>query len=652
MKRISAADICQLKSTSQLKYLDGKIFFIENSIDSQNNRYQSRIKSIDSRGKIQTWTDKEGLNSDLTITENYLYFSAKDNKSEKRQLYRVDIKGGVAEQITNGKEDVISIIADPKGQNIIYESMESSQAGKFKTKDFPETRQISRLKNKLDGYGWFDEKVEYKINLFDSDDKRHIQLERSSKRINLLDLSKDGKELIISKDNKPDDDLDFGQGIYSYDLDSKKLSFITSELPNGYFFDAKLSPDKSRILIAGNDRHLPGYTKQELYVYDKNKQILKNLSREDDFDLENHLAADFSQQRSESVLAWADNEKYIFAAGYHGRSQLFSGSADGYHLIYDEPNEIFDFALLNNKKIALSISKQEKANEIIQIDFNENDASHISLYDPNEKFDNEHLYAKSQHFIYKSDDGLEHDGWYLHAVEPKNPKKIPVLLYIHGGPHAAYGETFFHEFQTHAAQGYAVIFVNPRGSTTYGQSFESAVIGHYGEQDFSDVINGLDFALNNFPELDRDRQYIAGGSYGGFMTSWAVGHTQRFKAAITQRSVINWISLWGTSDIGWYFNKRELGIDLYDAGGLETYWQKSPLAYADHISTPLLIQHGEWDMRCPIEQSEQLFTAVKKTGNETKFIRYPQSFHGISRNGLPSLRIQRLKDIDEWLGKH
>ncbi len=137
------------------------------------------------------------------------------------------------------------------------------------------------------------------------------------------------------------------------------------------------------------------------------------------------------------------------------------------------------------------------------------------------------------------------------------------------------------------------------------------------------------------------------------MSTWAIGHTNRFKAAIAQRPVIDWQSLYGISDIGFWFCRTELKADLFkDPNGKEIYWKKSPLAYASKVQTPIRLLHGEWDMRCPISQSEEYFTAIKQTGTKADFIRYPQSFHGVSRNGLPNIRIQRIQDVYNWFDKY
>lgn len=163
-----------------------------------------------------------------------------------------------------------------------------------------------------------------------------------------------------------------------------------------------------------------------------------------------------------------------------------------------------------------------------------------------------------------------------------------------------YGHTYFHEFQVLAAKGYAVVYINPRGSHGYGQEFVNAVRGDYGGKDYDDVMQAVDEAIKRDPHIDPKRLGVTGGSYGGFMTNWIVGQTNRFKAAVTQRSISNWISFHGVSDIGYFFTDWQLEHDMFE--DTEKLWDRSPLKYAENVETPLLILHGERDDRCPIEQ--------------------------------------------------
>ncbi|WP_338152474.1 S9 family peptidase [Indiicoccus explosivorum] len=237
-------------------------------------------------------------------------------------------------------------------------------------------------------------------------------------------------------------------------------------------------------------------------------------------------------------------------------------------------------------------------------------------------------------------------GWLMKPRGFEEGKKFPLIVNIHGGPHAMYGNTFFHEMQLLSARGFGVLYVNPRGSHSYSQIFVDAVRGDYGGGDYRDIMNALDSVIESNSWIDTERLGVTGGSYGGFMTNWIVGHTDRFKAAVTQRSISNWISFFGTSDIGYYFSDWQHGADMSEPDRL---WDISPLKYAENISTPLLILHAENDSRCPIEQAEQLYITLKSMGKETEFIRFPESDHNLSRTGKPNLRYARLEALAGWM---
>ncbi len=247
-------------------------------------------------------------------------------------------------------------------------------------------------------------------------------------------------------------------------------------------------------------------------------------------------------------------------------------------------------------------------------------------------------------------DGTKVQGWLLHPPDFAPDKTYPLLLYIHGGPHAQYGHTFFHEFQWHAARGYCVLYTNPRGSSGYSEAFMRAIRGDWGRLDYDDLMAFLDFVLEERGYLDPERVGVAGGSYGGYMTNWILGHTRRFKCAVTDRSVVNLHSMFGTCDFPFM-------PDGYWAGAPwdrpEALLEHSPLLHLKDARTPTLIIHSEGDLRCPIEQAEQLFTALKRLKVDVVFVRYPQeTSHGLSRSGPPDLRLDRLQRIADWLDRH
>ena len=261
------------------------------------------------------------------------------------------------------------------------------------------------------------------------------------------------------------------------------------------------------------------------------------------------------------------------------------------------------------------------------------------------------LRAPGRH-TYRAGDGQELDAWVITppGFDPGGGRRYPLVLEIHGGPHTAYGHSFFHEFHVLAGRGYAVLFTNPRGSHAYGQRFVEACVGDWGGKDYEDLMAGVDHALA-LGWVDPKRLYLTGGSYGGFMTNWIIGHTDRFRAAVTQRSISNNISAFGTSDIGWHFWEHEMGDATPWSGGEKLIF-RSPLTYVTSVKTPLLILHAERDLRCPIEQAEQLFTALKVLGKEAVFVRFPEDNHDLTRGGKPKHRVEHARRIADWFDAH
>ncbi|HKF36616.1 MAG TPA: S9 family peptidase [Ktedonobacteraceae bacterium] len=257
--------------------------------------------------------------------------------------------------------------------------------------------------------------------------------------------------------------------------------------------------------------------------------------------------------------------------------------------------------------------------------------------------------ATPEYMPYPGAGGWPMDSWILKPRDFDPGQKYPLVVEIHGGPNTQYGYGFMHEMQVLVAAGYVVLFTNPRGSLGYGRDFALAVRGEWAVKDSLDILAGVD-ALLQKGYIDEQRLGVIGGSYGGFMTSWLVGHTDRFKAAVADRSVINRLSFFGSSDIGWDFTDDDLETPPWDDP--ERYMRLSPITYVKHIHTPLLLIHSESDLRCSIEQSEQLFAALQYLGREVLFVRFEGQSHGLSRNGHPKLRLERLRHIRAWFEKY
>ena len=245
---------------------------------------------------------------------------------------------------------------------------------------------------------------------------------------------------------------------------------------------------------------------------------------------------------------------------------------------------------------------------------------------------------------------LDHEvhGFVLKPMDFEPGKKYPVILDVHGGPKTVYGPVFYHEMQYWAGKGYFVIFCNPTGSDGRGAFMD--IRGKYGTVDFDDLMAFCDAALAAWPEMDRDNLFETGGSYGGFMTNWIIGHTDRFRACASQRSISNWTSFYGVSDIGPDFSEDQCGASLWPDA--EKFWQHSPMKYADKVKTPTLFIHSLEDYRCPVDQGYQMYSALAAHGVESRLVLFRGENHELSRSGKPKHRLRRLNEISGWFDAH
>ncbi|MDP2871910.1 MAG: S9 family peptidase [Bacillota bacterium] len=254
--------------------------------------------------------------------------------------------------------------------------------------------------------------------------------------------------------------------------------------------------------------------------------------------------------------------------------------------------------------------------------------------------------SRPERVIFPSVEDGRIEGWLMQPAGFDESARYPAVLEIHGGPHVTYGLAFMHEFQVLCARGFAVFFTNPRGSKGYGEAFAARVVGDWAGIDYQDLMAAADW-LEKVPWVDPQRVGVTGGSQGGYLTNFLIGHTTRFAAAVTQRSMSNLYSKYGVSDIGWTGDRWGMGgKDLWDSE--DFIMERSPIRYAPHVRTPVLIIHSEQDLRCPMEQGEQWYVALRRLGVQTEFVRFAGENHELSRSGKPRNRVERLERIAGW----
>jgi dipeptidyl aminopeptidase/acylaminoacyl peptidase len=427
-----------------------------------------------------------------------------------------------------------------------------------------------------------------------------------------------------------------------------RTSRITG-IPKGPKSQPRWSPDGVRIAWAGRTGtdSMYGTANVELFVHDCAARTTTCLTAKTDLCLMASTLSDAGEPAFEPQIRWfPDSTAIFFRAGWHGSGRIASISAHGGPVAFHtEPGAEFSLGTFSSDGWRLSCVRSAPIEpgevHVLEVErsifamqrvttFNDALAASVELVEPQERW----ITAKDGHKVH---------CW---TMRPRGVKgRLPALLEVHGGPHAQYGLTFFHEFQLLCAQGYEVWFSNPRGSKGYGVKHTAAIRGAWGTKDWTDV-QAVAAAMRADRGIDRARIGIMGGSYGGYMANWAVAHDHGFRAAISDRCVSNLVSQAGNSDHPEVPNRYWKGA-AFDRP--EALWRASPIAHFKNVRTPMLLIHSEGDLRCNIEQSEQIHTALCTLGVPVRFVRYPrETSHGLSRMGPPDLRIHRLHEIISW----
>lgn len=422
----------------------------------------------------------------------------------------------------------------------------------------------------------------------------------------------------------------------------------------GAFYWAYFSPDGQTIAAIGHQNEFENATLPKIYLYPVaggEPRILDHHGLE----IGNSVGADVRPGGDGVAVTWSPGGQWIYVPVVErGACSVYAYpiSGDRPQLLVGGKREIVEGSFdRRGQKLAFVAGSIFEISDVYVFDVVSGEEKQLTAV--NKELFDQIEWPEFEELNFKARDGWDLHGWLLKPVGFEPGKKYPLVLDIHGGPHTCFGYAFYQETQYFAAQSYGVLFINPRGSTSYGQTFENAVRGDYGNRDYNDLMDAVDHALSK-GWVDEKRLAVTGGSYGGFMTNWIVTQTDRFAAAITHRSISNWVSFAGTPDFGPFFNQIQHNVeDPWSPEGVEALWKISPLAYVKNVKTPISIMHSEFDYRCPIEQAEQFYMAInfyKKAPVE--FVRHPRSNHDLTREGPPTLRVDRFHKMMRWFGKY
>jgi dipeptidyl aminopeptidase/acylaminoacyl peptidase len=612
---------------------DGRSVLISVSRASlRKDQYDSDIWLMDSAGgkpKRLTATGKDGSPKFSPDGSKVLFSSRRGMKKKDKGngLYVMKASGGAARLLIRRNQTMESLTWFPDGNRVLFISAEGKAQDDVKT--------IGRINF------WFNEKgfihnLRRHVFVMGVDAKEAVQLTKGEMDVDKAAISHSGRKIAYiasTEDARP-----YISDLFVYDMKSGLSTKVTRH-------DMELSavtwsPDDGRLVLLGHRRGRGTVTHEHLWLVSMSDRKLTQLDNIDRSKV-NTLNSDVRKGGLNPEPKWAGEDIY-FLVNDRGAVHLYridSASRES-KLVIGGDRSVEAFSIAKRRVFFTSMEAASPA-ELYLLD---GSLKQLSRFNGGVKKDRR--LRKPERFRFKASDGEAIDGWVL---RPATKGKVPTILYIHGGPKTAFGSAYVHEFQVYAARGYAVLYVNPRGSDSYSEAFAD-IRGHYAERDYQDLMEAVDYAISRYGFIDSKRLGVAGGSYGGYMTNWMVTHTDRFKAAVTDRSISNWWTFWGTSDIGPYFMKDQIGCDPWDDE--ETTMAKSPIRYVKNVKTPLLIIHSMEDYRCWMVEALQFFTALKYYGKEVELILFPGDNHELSRGGKPKHRLLRLENYLRWFDTH
>ena len=661
MESIQIKDFLQYKYLSNVKYApDGKkAAFVVANCNEDENSYESRLWLYDGAVKQLSDIGKEG--GYIWEDENTILFAAVRTAEEKKRAeakerftsyYRLDLRGGEAlraftlpfavERIkTLGNGRFIAVGGIDANVPDYYRMSKEERADVAKRYEEDKDYEVlDELPYWFNGAGLIN-KQRSALFLVETDPMKITRITEPFFSVDSLDTI-GNLVYFIGSSYTARRCIDQTK-LFVFDAQTEALREIKTY--HGLFIDRIKAVGERLLMMATEGKDMGLNENSDFYTVDRETGALTMLL-ENTESLWNSVGSDVRHGGGETMHA--ANDRLYYVTTRRESSHLYALDMQGNNLpIATEIGSIDSCAIHPDNDEALLVALYEGSlQELYTKNLKTGVLKKITHF--NDAALSDKYIAKCEPLSVESC-GLNIDGWVLLPKDYDPNKTYPAVFDIHGGPKTVYGTVFYHEMQVWAGMGYFVFFCNPKGSDGKGDAFAD-IMGHYGDVDYQNLMDFADAVLKQYPALDPKRVCETGGSYGGFMTNWIIGHTDRFCCCASQRSISNWLSFNGISDIGYYFVGDQNKADFYTDH--EELWDRSPLKYAKHVKTPTLFIHSDQDYRCPIDQGLQMYAALIDRGVPARLCMFHGENHELSRSGKPLHRIRRLTEITNWFEKY